>query len=214
MSKNLLLFGGGGHSKSVIDSLLSLNQYDRIGILDLGEKIGSEILGIKIIGSDDDYLKMYEQGFRYAFITIGSMEKTSLRIEINKMIEDVGFIIPNIIDGSAVVSNYATLGKGVYIGKKAVINAGATIDNNSIINTNVVVEHDCKVGKFSQIAPGAVLCGAVHIGNNTFIGAGSVIKQQVKIGSNTIIGMGSVVTKDINSNVVAYGNPCTEVRSL
>jgi acetyltransferase-like isoleucine patch superfamily enzyme len=59
-----------------------------------------------------------------------------------------------------------------------------------------------------------VICGEVEIGENTHIGAGSVIKQQVKIGSNTIIGMGSIVLKDIKGNVVAYGNPCKEVKSL
>lgn len=34
----------------------------------------------------------------------------------------------------------------------------------------------------------------------------------VTIGDNVVIGAGSVVTKDIPSNVIAYGNPCRVIR--
>jgi len=32
------------------------------------------------------------------------------------------------------------------------------------------------------------------------------------IGDNVVIGAGSIVTKDIPSNVIAYGNPCRVIR--
>lgn len=34
----------------------------------------------------------------------------------------------------------------------------------------------------------------------------------VTIGDNVVIGSGSIVTKDIPSNVIAYGNPCRVIR--
>ena len=54
----------------------------------------------------------------------------------------------------------------------------------------------------------------IHIGNNVWIGAGAIILPGVKIGDNSIIGAGSVVTKDIPSNVVAIGNPCSVLREV
>lgn len=54
----------------------------------------------------------------------------------------------------------------------------------------------------------------VHIGRNVWIGAGAVILPGVNIGDNTVIGAGAIVTKDIPSNVVAYGNPCRVVREI
>lgn len=54
----------------------------------------------------------------------------------------------------------------------------------------------------------------VHIGKNCWIGAGSVILPGVTIGDNTVIGAGSVVTRDISSNVVAFGNPCRVKREI
>jgi len=54
----------------------------------------------------------------------------------------------------------------------------------------------------------------VHIGKNCWIGSGVLIMPGVTIGENTVIGAGSVVTKDIPSNVVAFGNPCRVAREI
>ncbi|MBC8521046.1 MAG: N-acetyltransferase [Methanomicrobia archaeon] len=44
------------------------------------------------------------------------------------------------------------------------------------------------------------------------IGANATILPGVTIGDKAMVGAGSVVTKDISPNVIAYGNPCHEVR--
>ena len=48
----------------------------------------------------------------------------------------------------------------------------------------------------------------IKIGNNVWIGGNVCILPGVTIGDNATIGAGSVVTKDIPSNVTAFGNPC------
>ena len=69
------------------------------------------------------------------------------------------------------------------------------------------IDHECIIGDFSHIAPGAVLCGNVKVGRSTFIGANSVIRQGINIGNNVIIGAGTVVVKDIPDNTTVIGNP-------
>lgn len=211
MSNKLLLVGGGGHCKSVLDSLLELNSFSDIGIIEKDNSDGHTVFNVPVIGCDDDLPELYQNGYHYAFVTVGSIGDAKLRIKIFNNLKKVGFEIPNIIDRTAVVSRFSCLGKGIYVGKKAVINAGSVIGNGSIINTGAIIEHDCNIGEFAHIASGTVLCGNVHIGANTHIGANSSIKQQLKIGSDSIIGMGSVVVKDMEKNIVAFGNPCRVV---
>ena len=55
---------------------------------------------------------------------------------------------------------------------------------------------------------------SVHIGRNCWIGAGVLIMPGVTIGDNAVIGAGSVVTKDIPSNVLAFGSPCKVQREI
>lgn len=213
MSKKIVLLGGGGHCKSVLDTLLSSMEYSEIGIVDRKENVGKKVLSVPIIGCDDDLFRLYEDGFEYAFVTIGSVGNPLIRIKRFTILQNMGFEIPNIIDKKAMIGNHVKLENGIFIGKNVVVNTGSLINRGAIINTSSTVEHDCKIEEFAHIAPGSVLCGEVHIKKNTHIGANSVIKQQLIIGSNSVIGMGSVVLTNINDNVIAYGNPCREVQS-
>ncbi|MBU1019869.1 MAG: acetyltransferase [Firmicutes bacterium] len=210
MNKKLLLIGGGGHCKSVLDSILEHNEYDEIGIIDKKETIGRSIMNIPVIGCDDDLLALFSKGFKYAFVTVGSIGDPSQRIKIFTRLCDIGFEIPIVIDSTATISNYAILECGVFVGKQSIINSGAHVHKGAIINSGAIIEHDCQIGAFVHIAPGAVLGGEVIIDENTHVGSNSTIKQQVHIGSDSIIGMGSVVLKNIQKNKRAYGNPCKE----
>lgn len=208
MNNRILLIGGGGHCKSVLDSLITSSNFTDIAIIDTKKNLGKEILNRKIIGTDDDLEKLFEEGYKNAFITVGSIGDTRLRRKLFNMVNRIGFNIPSIIDSSAVVSKNTRIARGIFVGKNAVINAGAIISEGTIINTGTIIEHDCRVDEFAHIAPGAVLCGDVVIEENVHIGARAVIKQQIRIGNDSTIGMGSVVLDDIPPNSIAYGNPC------
>jgi len=54
----------------------------------------------------------------------------------------------------------------------------------------------------------------VTIGNNVWLGAGAIVLPGVTIGDGSVIGAGSVVTKDVPSNVLAFGAPCRVIRSV
>ena len=217
-NRKILLLGAGGHCMSVLDSLLALNLYSDIGIIDkvytenVKSHYSTNISGVPIIGADDDLDRLYKEGFTDAFITVGSLGDVSIRRKLYKKIKNIGFNIPNIIDVSSIVSKYTTLGEGNYIGKNAVINGGSDIGNCTIINSSATIEHECIIGDFVHVSPGGILCGNVNINANTHIGAGSIVKQGLTIGSNTMIGMGSVVISNISDNKTVFGNPCREVK--
>lgn len=205
----LLLIGGGGHCRSVLDSALSLNMYEKIGIVDFDES--ASVLGIPVVGNDYDLPVLLEEGWTEAFVSVGSVGSTALRRKLYQLAKDIGFNIPSIIDPSAQLARGAEIGEGVFIGKQAVVNTCSSIGRCAIINSGAVVEHDCSIGEFTHISPGAVMCGQVSVGSDSHIGAGTVIRQQITIGEKTLIGAGSVVLKDIPGSVTAYGNPCKVV---
>ena len=208
-TKKLLVIGGGGHCRSVLDCVLSLGLYDEVGIVD---KENVEILGVPVVGSDPDLISLFQKGWTDAFITVGSVGNTAARRRLYSIIREIGFHVPAIVDKTVAMSDGIQIGDGCFIGKNAVVNTGASLGCCAIINTGAIVEHDCSVGDFSHISPGTVLCGQVRIGNDTHIGAGSVIRQQISVGNNVMIGAGSVVVKDISDGKMAYGNPCRIVK--
>lgn len=209
-NKNLLLLGGGGHCRSVLDCALASGEYDRIGIIDTADR--GMIGGIAVVGTDDDLPRLFEEGWNHAFITLGSIGRTAVRRRLFDLSREIGFQIPVIADPRAVVSPYARIGEGTFIAKKAVVNAGCRVGRCAILNTGSVLEHDCRTGDFVHISPGAILCGHVTVGDDSHIGAASVVRQEITIGSNVLIGIGSVVVSDIPEGARAYGNPCRPVK--
>lgn len=210
----ILLIGGGGHCRSVLDCMLELDEYDEIGIIERGEYGKKGPFGIPVIGSDSDLPSLFDSGWINSAVTLGSVGCPNSRQAIFRRLEEIGFLLPSIISVSSEIGREVCLGKGVFIGKRAVVNSGTRIGQCAIINTGAIVEHNCTIESFAHISPGAILCGGVSVGENSHIGAGAVARQQVKIGKNSIIGAGSVVVQDIPDGVEAYGNPCQVVKLL
>ena len=211
MVRRLLLLGGGGHCRSVADSLLADGRYDEIGIVDYDPEV--DVAGLPVVGNDEDLPALYADGWEEAFVAVGSVGNVSLRRKLFEKIKAVGFKIPRVADPTAVIARDALIAEGAYVGKNAVINAKAQVESFAIINSGAIVEHDVFIDAFTHVSPGATICGETKIGWNTHIGAGAVIKQGISIGSNVIIGAGSIVLKDIPDFVKAYGNPCKVVES-
>ncbi|MBF0489157.1 MAG: acetyltransferase [Candidatus Omnitrophica bacterium] len=214
MKSRLLLIGAGGHCRVILDLLLQTKKYSVSGILDLKERVGDEVLGVPIIGTDLDLPKFYKKGIRYCFISVGSIGSPRVRIKLQKLAQEAGFIFPNIIHPSALISPRVSIGEGNFIAPRVIVNVNSNIGNHCILNTGAILEHDCQIGDFVHIAPGVVLSGGISVGDQAHIGTGSIVRQSLKIGSKSIIGAGSVVTKDIPTNVMAFGNPCKEQKNV
>jgi sugar O-acyltransferase (sialic acid O-acetyltransferase NeuD family) len=211
MKEELILIGGGGHAESIIDTIRGQEKYKITGILDRSKKAGTEVLGIKIIGSDEDLADCFNRGIKNAVIAIGSMGNPGPRRRLYEQCKKIGFEFPNIMDKSSIVSETLNIGEGNFIGKGVLINTGVIIGNGTIINTGAIIDHGCRIEDFAHIAPGSVLCGNIWIRANSHIGAHSTILQGLTIGSDTMIGAGSLVIKSISSNKLAYGSPAKEV---
>ena len=210
--KNLVLIGGGGHCKSVLDAALSMNEFDKIVITDSDLKPGTRILDCEVVGNDAMLPQLKDDGFGYAFITVGSIKSCALRKKLAEMAESLEFLFPVIKDPSAVISEYTKIGEGTFIGKKAVINADAVIGRHCIINTGSIIEHECRIGDFVHAAVGAILCGNVEVEDGCFIGTGTQVIQGISIGRNSVIGAGAVVNKNLPDNCTAVGVPAKVIK--
>ena len=189
--KEILLLGGGGHCKSVIDVIEQEGKYTIIGILDNDlSKKGTNILGYEIIGTDKD-INTYR--CEYAFVTVGQLYSSVTRYILQSRIIMYGFILPTIISPRAYVSKHASIGRGTVIMHDTVVNAGASIGNNCIINTKALIEHDAVIEDNCHISTSAIVNGGVTIGNGTFYGSNATSKQMCKVSQNNFIKAGSVV---------------------
>ena len=132
---------------------------------------------------------------------------------------------------------FASVGEGCYIEPPFHANFGGHhvhLGNYVYANFNLTCVDDTHIyiGDNTMIGPNVTLATAghpilprlrekgyqfnlpIHIGKNCWLGAGVIVLPGVNIGDNSVIGAGSIVTKDIPSNVVAYGSPCKVIREI
>lgn len=205
MKRPLILIGGGGHCKSVIEVAESAG-YEIKGILDMPDEVGKDVLpGHKVIGTDDE-IPQYVEECDFV-ITVGFIKNPALRIKLYNKVKAAGGRLATIIASTAHVSKYAELGEGTVIMHHAFVNAGAKIGDNCIINTFVNIEHDAEVGNQCHISTGTMVNGECKIGENCFIGSQSVCANCIEIASDIIVGAGSVVRKSIRMKGIYAGNP-------
>ncbi|WP_051201424.1 DapH/DapD/GlmU-related protein [Christiangramia portivictoriae] len=118
----------------------------------------------------------------------------------------------SLIDNSCSIALSTEIGLGCVFEQNISVSAQTKVGFGVSVKRGVSIGHHCVIGNFVDINPGTTVAGKVEIGHGTIIGAGSVILDGVQIGENSIIGAGSIVTKNIPSNVIAYGSPCKVVR--
>jgi len=109
--KDIILIGGGGHCKSVIDVIEQEGKFQIVGIVDKSELLGTNVLGYQIISNDSD-LGDLSKKYKYALVTVGQIKSPSLRIKLFDLAKTAGFILPSIISPNAYVSQHASIGNG------------------------------------------------------------------------------------------------------
>lgn len=202
--KPLILIGGGGHCKSVIEAAESAG-YSILGVLDVPEEDGKKILSTKVIGTDDDIPSYVDQA--EFVITVGFIKNPTIRIKLYHKVKEAGGKLATIIASSAYVSKYAEIGEGTVVFHQAFVNAGAKVGCNVILNTATNIEHDAVIGDHCHISTGTMVNGECKVGTRCFIGSQSVLANCISVGDDIIVGAGSLVRKSISVKGIYSGNP-------
>lgn len=197
MSESIILIGGGGHAKVIIDCIRASGR-EIVGILDDALATNTTILGVPVLGKIADYKQYQNHDF---VIAIGN---NAVRRQV---VQQLAVRWATVIHPSAVVSASAKLGEGTVVMPGAVINAGAGIGQHCIINTGAAVEHDNVLQDFVHISPKAALGGTVTVGECTHIGIGACVRNNITICGGCTIGAGAAVVKDIAEPGVYVGVP-------
>lgn len=204
MNKKLILVGGGGHCKSVID-VAECAGYTILGILGRPEEVGKRVLGYEVLGTDDDMAKFVDVA--EFVVTVGQIKSASLRVKLHEMVERAGGKLAMVISPTAHVSKYAQIGEGTVVMHHAVINADAIVGKGCIINTFANIEHDVVIGDYCHVSTGAMVNGGCVLSNGCFVGSQSAMSNGVTIGDDIIISAGAFVSHSLFEKGVYAGNP-------
>ncbi len=201
----IIILGCGGHAKSIVDIIEQQGKYDIAGFISNEDSGSFAYRGYQILGGDALLPQIFLSGVHYAVIAVGYLGNSRVRDRLYEKLKSIGYLLPAIVDPSAILAKDIRIGEGSVVGKGAVINSNAVIGAMTIINTRATIEHDCIIEDYAHVAVGCALCGNVIVKNHTFIGAGTNIIPGITVGENVIIGAGSTVISSVQPNSCVYG---------
>ncbi len=212
-SLRVLILGAGGHAAVLVDLLSYLPNIELAGLVErTGMTPSGDVLGIPVIGCENDLGAFRAQGVTHSLVGVGSTRGGESRRKLASVLLDNGYELLTAIHPAAVVAQSALVGPGTAVMAGAVINPRARVGGNVIINTAAVVEHDCVVGDHSHVAPCSCLGGGVRIGSCAHVGSRSVVKEGLAVGDGATVGAGSVVTRDVPAGTTVIGVPARSIQ--
>jgi sugar O-acyltransferase (sialic acid O-acetyltransferase NeuD family) len=199
--------GAGSHARSVLEAIRSTGRFAVVALADDDPaQAGGELLGFPVVASDElDRLRA--EGVGHAFAGVGGSGSSSARRDVFERLLAAGFELPPIVHAAAIVSPWATLGRGAQVLAGAIVNAGADVGEGAIVNTGAIVEHDCRLGAHAHVAPGTRLAGLVTVGAGAHVGIGSTVIEGVRIGEGALVAAGAVVIRDVPEGARVAGVP-------
>jgi sugar O-acyltransferase (sialic acid O-acetyltransferase NeuD family) len=211
ITQRLLIVGASGHARVVANIARRMGFFEIVGVCNRSGT--GEFEGIPIIARDVDVPALWRvKAFDLACIAIGDNWDRACAVQLISS-EEPEVAFATLIHPSAVVADPASVGPGTVIMAGAIINPGAVIGRHVVLNTNCSVDHDCRIGDFASVSPGAALGGNVKLGYCSFVGIGAAVNQGISMGDHSVVGAGAVVVRDLGDRLVAVGVPAKELRS-
>lgn len=198
----LVVYGGGGHGKSLIDLIRAAGQFDLVGVIDDSLTPGDEVMGLAVLGGAESLADLSARGVRQAINAVGGVGHVSSRLDVFRRLHDAGFHCPAVVHPTAVVEPSAQLSDAVQVMPRAYVGSEAHVGYGAIVNTAAVVSHDVSLGSYVNIAPGALIAGGVKVGDRSLVGMGATINLEVRIGQDALIGNGATVKRDVPDGAV------------
>jgi len=211
---SLVLFGGGGHGKTLIELVQAAGKYQVAGIIDDGIPAGSAVLGVPVWGGAGLLPDLFARGYRLAVNGVGAINHYEVRLRVFEALAQAGFVCPAVVHPSAWIEASAVLAEGVQVLANSYVSSEAHVGFGTVINAGVVVSHDCMLGQVVNLSPGAMLAGGVSVEDYAQIGMAATINLNIRIGRCTRIGNGATVKADVPPNTVVRAGTIWPILSV
>jgi sugar O-acyltransferase (sialic acid O-acetyltransferase NeuD family) len=210
----ILLYGGGGHGKTLVDLSRELDSYQIGGIVDENFPAGSRIMDLPVFGGGELLPELFKAGFRQAVNGVGGIGNVAIRLQVFEKLAQAGFSFPTLVHPTAWIEPSATLSAGVQVLPLTYVGTDSTIGFGSLLNAHVTVSHDCRIGECVNLSPGATLAGGVKIDDHAQIGMNVTINLNLTIGAGARIGNGATVKADVPPGGRVYAGQIWPERTL
>ena len=212
MLEKVVIIGAGDHGRGTLEILREARRhgggYDVLGFLDdAPQKQGGQIGGLPVLGG----LNWIHSHGRSDIGYVIGISDTRAKLGITQSLSGASLTFISAIHPSANIATGVRMAPGVVLNAGVAIAYDASIGEHVTVNLNATIGHDCVVGRFSTIAPGANIAGKVQLGEGCSVGLNATVGLGLELGEWSSIGPGSVVIRQVLPGQHVFGNPARPV---
>jgi UDP-N-acetylbacillosamine N-acetyltransferase len=200
----LVVFGFGGHARSVADVALTLGIKGLI-FVDEAAQASESLWGFPVRKTFDDPLP---DGWQ-SFAASGDNQARQAQIAT---IRGKSWPLATLIAPSATIGHQTGISDGSFIAHHAHVGPLTKIGTGCIINTGAVVDHECMIGDYTHVSVNSTVAGRCRLGSLVFLGAGAVVIDKVSIANRITVGAGSVVVEPLVEPGTYAGVPARSIK--
>jgi sugar O-acyltransferase (sialic acid O-acetyltransferase NeuD family) len=212
----IILWGGTGQAK-VVRPIIEHYGSKVVAVFDDTPNLPPPFLDVPLYlgwGGFQEWIRGYFNRAEIGFcVTIGNPHGR-VRVRFHERLIAEGLQAATIAHPNAQIALNASIGEGCQLMAGAIVNPQARLGRQCIINTKSSVDHECILEDGVEVAPGATLCGLVHMGINAWVCAGATILPRISIGADAIVGAGAVVICDVPAGVTVVGVPAERISKI
>lgn len=210
----VIIYGGGGLSKMIIEAVRVLGTYQIEGIVDDSMKKGTDVIGSPVLGGAEVLPELAARGIRMAVNSVGGIGDFQVRLNVFHTLAEAKFICPAIVHPTAHVDPSARLAPGVLVLAQSYVSGNARVGMGTLINNSVVVSHDNVIGACVNLSPGVMLAGDVVIDDCAQLGMNVNVNIGVHIGKYARIANGATIKGDVPQGGRVYAGTVWPPRDL
>lgn len=199
-----LVFVGGGRLAGMLYAAF-YRTYDIVGYVDdvHASAYLTQTYAVPCLGTSNALPALKADGVR----AVVSITDAAARARYGELLDALGFEMETLIFPTAVIDEFARVGRGCIVRHQAVVSAQVELGRNCVVSDNAYVGHDSVIGAHTYISPGVNVNGSVKIGEASFIGTGAVILPERRVGDCCTVGAAACVIADVPDGQTVAGVP-------
>lgn len=209
---SVVLYGAGGHSRSVIGAILAAQEWTLCGLINTHPtERPDSVLGYPVLGGDEQLESLLEQGHSRIHVSIGDNVE---RAVASHKLRAMGFELVSVRSSTAEVWPHSAYGAGTFLHSLCLVGGDCELGQGCIIQPHCNVGHESRFEDYVQLAPGVHTGGKCDFAEGAFLGLGAAVLPGIKIGRYAVIGANAVVREDVPDYAVVAGNPGRIIKIL
>ena len=208
-STPIVVYGAGGHARSVIEAIEAEGRWRIVGLVDEDPgRVGDHVLGYEVLGTPDLLPALRSDGVSGGFPALGNNEH---RLRAARELCAAELDLVDVVHPTALVMKHAAVGAGSFLYAYSVVGPECRLGHAAIVSAHVTVGHQSHLGDAVHLEPGARVGGGCRIGDRCTFGTGAVVYARTTIGHDVQVWANAVVTRDAPDGAALSGLPARVV---